>query len=157
MRRRDFALAALSIIGLVLLGPADADARHQDRDRICDYHPARGPWHRHRLARCFFDVIRPPGTWASTHSTMDCETRGAGRRSATHHWDPAPADWRTRLGHSGPLQQAHPYWPGRFHHYERRWDDGLVNNPGHYRTNIVISYRMARAKGSWRPDWRACA
>jgi len=130
---------------LLLLTPVGVEAK----PRPCDYHPKRGPWHRHQLARCYHERIQPPGTWAYVHSIMDCET------SHPAHWDPAPGDWRTRPGHSGPMQQAHAWWDSRYRHYTKP-SHGLVNNPGHFRTNIVVSYRMARAKGTWAIDW-ACA
>jgi len=59
--------------------------------------------------------------------------------------------------YAGPFQQATNYWPGRRYAYRTRTDKGIIGRPvTNFRANVIISMRMAKAKGTWTADW-SCA
>ncbi len=138
--KRIAATVALSLA--FVLSPGTAQAHHADWP--CDFHWWNGVWQRKQLLKCELDRIDPPGTFQYVLGIARCES-GPGLM------DTDPPD-----GYAGPYQQAVRYWDARYDYYKKPWDKHLIDKPGNFRANVIISFRMAKSKGTWQQDW-ACA
>jgi hypothetical protein len=138
-----FGFLAGALLVLMFCTP-ESDARHVN-SRACPQHVAEGVRARERFIRCEDRRIGAPRTAGQILAIARCE-------SGADLLDPAGD------AHAGPFQQAVAYWPGRF----RTWTGGnhpgdghLRNHPAAFRSNVIVSLRMARARG-WEGDW-SCA
>jgi hypothetical protein len=117
---------------LALSGPADA--RHYRR--ACPHHVTQGYVARSRYVRCEARRVNPPGTPAFAVGVGNCES---GLRPHAINWP-----------YLGAYQHHAGYWDGRFRTFTgSRWehDGNLRPTPFAFRSNVIVTMRMARAQG----------
>lgn len=135
-------LIALAVV--LPLASTPSYATHGDR-WSCDMHWMKSVKQRERLIRCEYERIKPPGKRSAVLANFRCE-------SGSDYMDVYAAD-----GYGGPGQQATVYWKGRRNHYRRPSDKHVVGPVTHFRSNVIISMRMAKSAGSWRGHWPTCS
>jgi hypothetical protein len=139
-------LVVLGVVVATTLTATPGAALHFDR--ACPQHVTKDTGARRRYVRCEHERIRPPGSFIYVLGIARCES------------GPDLMDTYTADGHGGPFQQDTSYWGQRFRSYtgKGRWprDGELRNDAGAFRPNVLVSLRMARAKGTWQTDW-SCA
>lgn len=128
------ALAAAFYIGLLIALADPAGASHYRR--ACPYHITQGLQARQKYVRCEARRIQPPGGPPKALSVGRCES---GLRASARNGP-----------YSGVYQHHIGYWPGRMRTYigSRFPADGQVRRSvWAFRTNVLVSLRMARASG----------
>jgi len=123
------------LIGLLLIllaGPAEA--RHFQR--ACPHHTGQGIVAREKYIRCEDRRIGAPRTGGQIITIGRCESG-----------PDLLAGWGS---HVGTFQHDPDYWPGRWRTWGRGnhpGDGDLDPSPVRFRTNVIVTLRMARAQG----------
>jgi hypothetical protein len=119
----------------------DGEARHYQR--ACPQHVVQGYEAKAKYVRCEAERINPPGTPEFALSVARCES-GVRAHAVNGIY-------------KGVYQHHIGYWPGRYDTFTSRKFEGdgtLRPSVFAFRSNVIVTMRMARA-GGWSP-W-SCA
>lgn len=134
------------LIGSMIFSTTPVNAeKNQDERWPCAIEWWKSVENRERLIRCEYERINPPGKRSAVLANARCES------------GETLMDTDTSDIYGGPYQQDKNYWTGRREHYRRPSDKHVVGPVTHFRSNVIISFRMAKQKGTWRNDWPHCS
>jgi hypothetical protein len=138
------------LLGALFSAPRGVDPAaglHDDRWWPCPQHVTKSVEAKKRFIACQDGRIEAPGSPDYIIGVGICES------------GPDLADRYDDDGHGGPFQQiSRPKstWRERFAANTFPSDGPLVNDVVDFRSNTIVSMRMAKADGTWEYDW-ACA
>ncbi len=145
------ALISFTLLSVVLpAGFSQVNLRQKDpswRLKECSYQTLQKGnwtvWEIKKTIQCAIDKWPVQGGFKKALTVAECES-GSDLR------DPGGD------GYIGTFQQAERYWSGRRNEYNPpTWKHPLAKWGDNPRSNVIVSIKMAHAKG-WTSDWPIC-